>query len=300
MSTVTIAGAGPLARALSQRLPARLITARRPSDPSWWRADLSSIPEAEVALAGTTTLVVLASNRGAPARLTRATREDLDLLVGDSLARAAKRCGVQHVVVYACGEREGRVPLLRAAGLPMSVLVGGGPDPVPLLETLIARGPGEDLVTAAWSAPAPSRYTSREDLQVCSVQRYARPPGWSAERLARAYFSWLPTQFPTVRTSRVGAITTLSVLGVRALVLRESPGRSEPDSFLLECVDGALSRRAASAARFEFRVLLDGATAMTALIGFEPTLPFFVYRLSQAFLHERIMRRFGIFLADQK
>lgn len=298
MSSLTIAGAGPLALALSQRRAgARIISPRAVTDGSWWRADLTSIPEAEVALAGTQTLVVLARSRGAPAKLTHAASDDLDRLMADALGRAAKRVGVTHVVLFACGPDDVRVPLLRASGVPLSVLFGGGPDPLTHLEALIDRGPGADLTTAPWTAErAPS--VPREDLLVCSVQRFTRPAGWSAEQLARSYLSWLPGKFPTVRTSTVGATSAITAFGTRALVLREAPGRSEPDSFLLEVADGALSK--SGAARFEFRVLLDGVTAMVALVGFEPTLPFPVYHVTQAFMHERIMKRFGAFLADQK
>ncbi len=298
MSTLTIAGAGPLAVALAQRRAgARVISPRAVTEPTWWRADLTSIPEAEVALAGTKTLVVLARSRGAPARLTQAATDDLDRLLADSLGRAAKRVGVTHVVLFACGADDVRVPLLRASGVPLSVLHGGGPDPVAQLEALIDRGPGADVSTEAYRAER-APVVPRDDLLVCSVQRFGRPAGWSAEQVARAYLQWLPGKFPTVRTSTVGATSAITAFGTRALVLREAPGRSEPDSFVLEVADGALSKN--GAARFEFRVLLDQTTAMVALVGFEPTLPFPLYHVTQAFMHERIMKRFGAFLADQR
>jgi hypothetical protein len=298
MSTLTIAGAGKLAVALAQRRAgARVISPRPVTEPSWWRADLTSIPEAEVALAGTETLVVLARAQGAPARLTQAASDDLDRLLADSLGRAAKRVGVKHVVLFACGAEDVRAPLLRASGVPLSVLHGGGPDPVVHLEALIERGPGADLTTEPFRADRDPK-GPREDLLVCSVQRFARPAGWSAEQLARAYLQWLPGKFPTVRTSTLGATSAITAFGTRALVLREAPGRSEPESFVLEVADGTLSRNAT--ARFEFRVLLDQVTAMVALVGFEPTLPFPVYHVTQAFMHEHIMKRFGAFLADQR
>ncbi len=77
---LTIAGAGPLALALAQRHPgARVISSRAPQA-GQWQADLTSIPDAEVALAGTRTLVVLAQARAAPARLDPDQR---DLAIGD-------------------------------------------------------------------------------------------------------------------------------------------------------------------------------------------------------------------------
>lgn len=297
--SVTIAGAGKLARALAERLPqARVISTGQPvAGTAGWKADLTSIPEAEVACAGAKTLVVLAQARRAPARLTRCELPDLDRLLADSLARAAKRCGVEHIVLFACGPDDVRTSLLRASGVPVSVLSGGGPDPVAQLEALVKRGPGPDVSAESWvgeSAPT----TPREGLLVCSVQRYPVPVGWSADKLGRSYLEWLPGKVATVRVSSTSDTSVIHAFGTRALVLRQVPGRSEPQSSVFEVADGTLSRRGAFDARFEFRVLLDGSAAMVALIGFEPSLPWPVYHVTQALMHERLMRRFGVWLAQ--
>jgi hypothetical protein len=294
---ITIAGAGPLAVALAAQLEgARLVCASGTTAAGAWQADLTSIAEAEVACAGARTLVVLAQARRAPAKLTRAALADLDRLLGDSLGRAAKRCGVEHVVLYACGPDDAREAQLRASGVPVSVLRGGGPDPVAHLLALVRRGPGDDLVTQQWQGDAP---VHREGPLVCSVQRYARPQGWSAERLATSYLQWLPGQVPTVGVELVGETAAITAFGTRALVLRHAAGRSEPDCHSFEVADGALVRQGTFDARFEFRVLLDGTSAVTSLIGFQPRLPWPVYQLTQALMHERVMRRFGAYLAAQ-
>jgi hypothetical protein len=298
MQPITIAGAGPLALSLSQRLKAaglapRLVSTSAGSD---FVADLTSIPEAEVACAGARTLVMLAQARTPPARLTRASLADLDRLLADTLARAARRCGVQHVVFFACGDDDPREPLLRASGVPLSVLRGGGPDPAAHLEALIHRGPGDALVTEPWTGGAPR---PRARLQVCSVQRYPLPAGWSAERLATSFLGWVSGQVPAVRVASSAGTSVVSALGARALLLRHAPGRSEEASYVLEVPGGALVRRGGALARFEFRVLLDGVTAMVSLVGYPPSLPWPLYRLTQAALHEHLMKRFGGWLSAQ-
>jgi hypothetical protein len=73
MDAITIAGTGPLAQALAQRLSSGDVKPRLVSTSAGWKADLTSIPEAEIACAGARTLVVLAQTRRNPARLTKAT-----------------------------------------------------------------------------------------------------------------------------------------------------------------------------------------------------------------------------------
>lgn len=309
MGRVVIAGGtGALGSALARRLSAAhpVLTLRPPAlgeappatrGDGAWPTDLLSIPDAEVALAGAETVVMLAQARRPPAKLTRASLDDLDRLLADSVARAAQRCGVRRLVVFRCGADDARLPLLEKSGVPLSVLSGGGPDPVAALAELVDAPPGTSRELPAWQGGEPGAGEPR--LRVCSVQRYARPPGWTAEALARAYFRWLPGAALATRVEEGAGVFAIHAFGTRGLVLRHLPGRSEPDSFVLQVADGALVHRAKGPGRLEFRVLLDGTTTMAVLTGYEPRLPWLVYRFSQALMHERVMRRFGDFLDAQ-
>jgi hypothetical protein len=305
MSRVVIAGAGVLGQALARRLaPAHQVRGIVSSEPlpavgeglTWRRADLTSIPDAEVALAGAETVVLLAQARRPPARHTRAALDDLDRLLADAVARATKRVGAKRLVTFACGDSDARLPLLQHAGVPVTVLHGGGPDPVAHLAALVDGAPVPPA--AAWAGEPPAR-GPREGLATCSVQRYARPAGWSALDVAKAYFEWLPTDVLGVRTEVRGGVFRVHGLGVEGLVLRLVEGRSEADSAWLEVADGKLAVRSAQPGRLEFRVLLDGSAVLAALIGYVPAMPWPLYRASQAPLHERVMRRFGAWLEQQ-
>jgi hypothetical protein len=240
---------------------------------------------------------MLAQARRRPAQWTRAAFDDLDRLMADSVARAVRRCGVQRLVWFACGPDDARGLLLERSGVPVSVLRGGGPDPVAQLAELVDAPAGTVREAETWSGGAPAPLPRR--LRVCSVQRYGRPAGWSAEALARAYFEWLPSASPATRVTEREGVFSVTVFGTPALVLRHLPGRSEPDSYLLEVAAGALVRQAKVRGLLEFRVLLDGVTAMAALTGLEPRLPWLLYRSTQALVHERVMRRFGEYLEQQ-
>ena len=306
MSRVVIAGAGALGTALATKLSAthevRAVRQRGelPAGAgrlTWHQADLTTLHGAEVALTGAHTVVLLAQARRAPARLQRASLDDLDRLLGDAVSRAAKLVGAHHLVVFACGDDDARLPLLEKSGVPLSVLRGGSPDPVELLAAMVDAAPST-AQTAAWTGAIPE--VRAPLVQTCSIQRYPRPPGWTALDLARAYFKWLPSDVPLVRTTEHEGVFTLWLAGVRALVLRLEPGRSSDDCAWLVIADGALARRSTDDARFEFRLLLDGVNAMTAVVGYQPSLPWPLYRFTQAILHERTMRHFGQWLSEHR
>ncbi len=305
MSRVVIAGAGALGKALATRLAAthdvRAVRASgdlpAPSERlTWFQADLLLLHGAELALTGAHTVVLLAQTRRAPAKLQRASLKDLDLLLADSVARAAKLVGVKHLIVFACGDDDARLALLEKSGVPLSVLRGGGADPVAQLAAMVDAPPAS-VQTAAWAGAVPEERAPL--LTTCSVQRAACPPGWSGLDLARSYFKWLPSDVPLVKTSEHEGVFTISMAGVRGLVLRLVPGRSTPDCAYLAVCDGVLARPPSDDSRFEFRVLLDG-TAMTGVINFHPSLPWVIYRFTQALMHERTMRHFSAWLDEQK
>lgn len=279
-----------LALALKDQFEVRVLTTSAVTLPGAWQCDLTSIADAEVALAGAQTVVFLAWARGQPARLFQGVLSDVDALIADSVSRAAERVGAKHIVFYACGENDPREAILRASGIKVSVLRGSGPDVDAALEKLVSEPASQTRVgseltgTEARNVPPPSA------PRVWSVQRFERPANASAEALARAYFEWLPSATPLTRVEHIERTWRVMALGVPVLVLRHSPGRSEPDCYVLEVVGGALV--SAPRGRFEFRVLRDGSVAV-ALIDFSPALPWPVYRVTQAMAHARVMRSFG-------
>lgn len=297
MSRVVIAGAGTLGHTLAARLASthqvRAVRSRGDFPPPseqlhWFQVDLSTVHGAEVALAGAETVVLLAQARRRPARLQRAALEDIDLLIADSVARAVKQAQVKRVLLFECGSGDVRRALLEKSGVPVEVLTGGGPDPV---EHLVAMVNGAQAPAALpWTGALPSAGKPR--LSTCSVQRVPRRQGQSAEDVASAYFEWLPRQWPGLSVAEHAEIVTVRLLGVPLLILRRVAGRSEKDITYFHVAGGALSGRSHLEARFEVRTLLDGETTLLTLTGFEPSLPWPVYVLTQAVLHERVMRRF--------
>jgi hypothetical protein len=79
------------------------------------------------------------------------------------------------------------------------------------------------------------------------------------------------------------------------LELTAAPARSQPDRQLLYVTGGVLAARGGRG-RLEFREA-PGATVLTAIHDFEPRLPWWIYRATQAVVHRLVMWRFGRHLA---
>lgn len=296
---VIAGGTGPLGRALQQRLEADFdvvtVGTRGPADEKTWKADLLSVAETEIALAGAELVVVLARTNGARARLVQASAKDLDLLLADSIARASKLTVPKRLVLFSCDDGDEREAVLRSAGVPLSTVSGGGDDPLPVLEQLV-RGSGEETRRLSkWTGGAPAREWSG-DSTVLSVQRLPRKSGLTARQTARAYFERLPKDAPTVKTVLGSDTFEIRVAGVSAIRLRRLPGQCTDELEVLEVRDGSLAA-AGRTSIFEFRLFTEPSVVMTTLRGFVPALPWLVYRAVQAPMHARSMRRFGEWLA---
>jgi hypothetical protein len=133
------------------------------------------------------------------------------------------------------------------------------------------------------------------EKDVRSIQRLVLPPGRNAEWVATEYFNWLPTFFSTlVRVQLEGDRCTFYLFdpSIKLLILEKSRDRSSPDRQLLYIVGGLLSAKQVRG-RLEFREVLDRKYVMAAIHEFRPSLPWFIYRWSQAIIHLFVMKAFG-------
>lgn len=130
---------------------------------------------------------------------------------------------------------------------------------------------------------------------VRSIQRLVLPFGRNAEWVALEYFNWLPTFFSTlVKVQLEGERCTFYLFdpSIKILILQRSLERSTDDRQLLYIVGGLLSAKQ-ERGRLEFREVLDRKYVMAAIHEFRPSLPWFVYRWTQAIVHFIVMTAFG-------
>lgn len=139
---------------------------------------------------------------------------------------------------------------------------------------------------------------------VTSVQRMRVPAGRDAAWAAKEYPHWLSRAFGWLLRASVDedgtATFRLRGLGIALLVLAPVPLGSGPDRALYRVAGGALVKEG-QAGTFEMREVLGEGTLLTIVHDFEPRLPWWIYRATQAIAHEWIMHAFGrALLADAR
>lgn len=137
----------------------------------------------------------------------------------------------------------------------------------------------------------------RNDTRVRSIQRMALPSGENAAWMADHYFTWLGTLLPpflvTERDSQ-GSWTVVARPGrIRILAMNFKPTHSSPDRVMYFITGGVLAKfLGGRTARLEFRDFLDGRFTLVAIHDFNPALPWYFYRFTQAVIHGIVMGGF--------
>lgn len=139
------------------------------------------------------------------------------------------------------------------------------------------------------------RGASRQKEKVVrSVQRLPLPAGRDATWVAAEYMRWLPDFLsPFLRVEIDGINTRFFANGVsKPLLELELAEVSATDRQLFWIVGGLLAH-ANTKGRLEFREVLGGKAVMAAIHDFEPRLPWYIYRYSQALAHLFVMDSFA-------
>jgi uncharacterized protein YbjT (DUF2867 family) len=142
--------------------------------------------------------------------------------------------------------------------------------------------------------------TSKFGNSVISVQRFKCPQSWNARKIAAAYLTWLPVFLGSVfETRRVGKRLSffVPIVGVSLLELEEASERSSDNRVLFYVVGGALTKLPLQGRpRLEFRLVKGQTEILAAVLGFVPSLPWPIYRMTQSLFHLFVMKMFGRFL----
>lgn len=133
---------------------------------------------------------------------------------------------------------------------------------------------------------------------VRSVQRLPLPLGKDAEWVKDQYVTWLPRFLAPliqviVRDNRVSFSLFISKEVMLDLFINRE--RSNPDRQLLYIKGGQLVSPD-DKGRLEFRVVLHRRFVLAAIHDFRPSLPWFLYRYTQALIHLWVMSSFAKYL----
>lgn len=140
----------------------------------------------------------------------------------------------------------------------------------------------------------PSFGPLKQDVR--SVQRIELPEGWTADEAARYYVKWLETFLnPWVHTTVDQDLNCkIGFLGNRTLLeLSYSGDRSTEDRALYYITAGLLlNDETNERGRMEFRKIPKSNEVIIAIHDYLPSIPWFVYYVTQANMHSFVMSAF--------
>lgn len=245
-------------------------------DITFLKKDLFILPEVEEALENIDTVIFFEDPIMRLNRMTQGKFNDLYLLIADNIARASVRCGVEQIIYVADELSDGSI----------SSVLGAYGTPVDKTETPIRRY-GKNLT-----------YKTKDYNSVRSVQRAPIPPGWTVENVAWYYFGWLDEIiYDFVNTKIENSTVFIYVLDKPepVLVFKYNAERSTDDIVIFEITGGRLKKCSTNKQqRFEFRKLPVGEEFIMALHDFEPSLPWPVFKMTQAPIHLLVSRIYQV------
>jgi len=132
-----------------------------------------------------------------------------------------------------------------------------------------------------------------------SLQRISSSKKISGSAIAQEYFRWLPRFFaPFIQFKVVEERVEFWLIGlIKLLELQKNSERSSVDRVLYYIAGGALARTDSGQGRLEFRGIESVNCVMVALLDFRPSLPWFIYKYTQALVHLFVMKCFAAKIA---
>jgi uncharacterized protein YbjT (DUF2867 family) len=140
----------------------------------------------------------------------------------------------------------------------------------------------------------------KKDRRVRSVQRMPLPKGWSAREVMNAYGIWLDKTFRkllSVCTDKDGVVR-FNLVRQHFTLLELTPTPFSDDGYrcAFYITGGCLSRKVDPPGRLEFRIFPERGCIIASIHGFSPTLPWWLYARTQAWVHLIVMHCFGRYL----
>ena len=245
-------------------------------DITFIKKDLFILPEVKEALSGIDIVIFYEDPIMRLNRLTQGKFSDLYMLIADNIARASQVNNIEQIIYIADELSDGSI---------LSVLGSYG-TPVNETKTPIRRY-GKNL-----------NYKFKDYNSVRSVQRAPMPAGWTLENIAWYYFSWLDEiVYNFVNTVIANKTVYIHLLDKPKpiLILKLNEEASTEDIIIFEIIGGTLRKNMAKKTqRFEFRKLSVTDEFIMAMHDYEPSLPWPIYKLTQAPIHLLVSRIYQV------
>lgn len=265
-----------------------------------WRAcDFFSYDDAVKALRGADYAIYLIHSMSPSAKLTQGTFEDTDAILADHFAKAASRNGVKQIVYLSGMTPQGveKIELARhlRSKLEVERILGSYDIPVTTLRAGLIAGPSG----SSFRTTGLEKKSMKSDVR--SVQRICLPEGKDAQWVLHYYIKWLSgITKPFIRiTRREDQIVRIYLRGTRKPILELTYDKTKSQSnHALYRISGGIfvNRKEVLNGRLEFLQLPNSQECIVAIHDYHPSLPWFIYKYSQAKLHLWVMKAFDLHL----
>lgn len=130
---------------------------------------------------------------------------------------------------------------------------------------------------------------------VSSLQRLVSSRKMTAQEVAAEYFRWLPEfLYPFIIVTQENERVAFKLFNkIDLLILTRSEERSDDSREIYYITGGLLTRKKSYNERIEFRWVESSQCYIVALLNFNPALPWFVYKFTQAIVHLFVMSSFS-------
>lgn len=173
--------------------------------------------------------------------------------------------------------------------------------PTPLIANLIRENSFSGMLEKILKSPL--KETKREKAKlvhpntVRSIQRLPSLPNHNCDQIAREYERWLPKMLLGIirvdRNLQSGLVTfRLGGVDIPLLKLKSMPSGADIERAKFHIIGGTLAKRS-DCGWLEFRQIAERRYTLVSVNEFVPTLPWYIYRFTQAPIHLWTMNSFA-------
>ncbi|AVP36038.1 NAD(P)H-binding protein [Staphylococcus felis] len=266
---------------------------------TWKSADLFDLNKITEVMRDIDIAIYLVHPMMSSAKLTQAKFEDMDALLADNFGRAAQKNNVKHIVfLNGLIPESDNVSIHLRNRLECEAILGSYGVPVRTLQAGRIIGGAIDFKESIRSAFKKEKKVSKHTIKdVRAISRVTFPNDMTMSNLVEVYAKFLNNMTLHVINCHLDDnhfTITVPFLNKELLLLQKDHAVSDYDYVLYRIVGGDLARNSSRGnARLEFRRLPDSDECIIALQEYEPTLPWWVYKHTQAKVHETVMNLFA-------
>lgn len=170
--------------------------------------------------------------------------------------------------------------------------------PDPLILKYIKFKTYKDMLQEITITKTNSRKSNRKIFDsntVRSIQRLGQDSSIKATQAASAYMDWLPNHMRgliSVQSKGDHVYFTIPLLDINLLELMYINDEDEKDRVKFHIIGGILSKTG-DTGWLEFRSVANDKFLLASINEFVPSLPWYIYKYTQAPVHKLVMHRFG-------